>query len=60
MRGIHEDIIIYIIYMYRYEKKYNIIYLTIIRYNEADIIPCSSEEPNEEREREALRGAVLG
>lgn len=56
MRGI----IIYIIYMYRYEKKYNIIYLTIIRYNEADIIPCSSEEPNEEREREALRGAVLG
>lgn len=30
------------------------------QYNEADIIPCSSEEPNEEREREALRGAVLG
>lgn len=48
MRGIHEDM------------KRNIIYLTIIRYNEADIIPCSSEEPNEEREREALRGAVLG
>jgi len=53
MRGIHE-------YICRYEKKYNIIYLTIVRYNEADIIPCSSEEPKEEREREALRGAVLG
>ena len=41
-------------------KRNNIIYLTIVRYNEADIIPCSSEEPKEEREREALRGAVLG
>jgi hypothetical protein len=36
-------------------KRNNIIYLTIVRYNEADIIPCSSEEPKEEREREALR-----
>ncbi|XP_015210810.1 E3 ubiquitin-protein ligase RNF220 isoform X5 [Lepisosteus oculatus] len=29
------------------------------QYTEADIIPCSGEEPGEAKEREALRGAVL-
>lgn len=29
------------------------------RYTEADIIPCTGEEPGEAKEREALRGAVL-
>ncbi|XP_068095643.1 E3 ubiquitin-protein ligase RNF220 isoform X5 [Hyperolius riggenbachi] len=29
------------------------------QYTEADIIPCTGEEPGEAREREALRGAVL-
>lgn len=29
------------------------------RYTEADVIPCSGEEPGEAKEREALRGAVL-
>ncbi|KAG8132297.1 hypothetical protein E2320_010158, partial [Naja naja] len=28
-------------------------------YTEADIIPCTGEEPGEAKEREALRGAVL-
>ncbi|KAG2461353.1 RN220 ligase, partial [Polypterus senegalus] len=31
----------------------------VFRYTEADIIPCSGEEPGEAKEREALRGAVL-
>ncbi|XP_041417379.1 E3 ubiquitin-protein ligase RNF220 isoform X6 [Xenopus laevis] len=30
-----------------------------LRYTEADIIPCTGEEPGEAKEREALRGAVL-
>ncbi|XP_048757551.1 E3 ubiquitin-protein ligase Rnf220-like isoform X1 [Ostrea edulis] len=30
------------------------------QYSEADIIPCTSEEPDEDRERAALRGAILG
>ncbi|XP_019386858.1 PREDICTED: E3 ubiquitin-protein ligase RNF220 isoform X6 [Crocodylus porosus] len=29
------------------------------QYTEADIIPCTGEEPGEAKEREALRGAVL-
>ncbi|KAL3869717.1 hypothetical protein ACJMK2_042366 [Sinanodonta woodiana] len=29
------------------------------QYGEADIIPCSSDEPSEDKERQALRGAVL-
>ncbi|KAF3819912.1 hypothetical protein GH733_015421 [Mirounga leonina] len=29
------------------------------RYTEADVIPCTGEEPGEAKEREALRGAVL-
>ncbi|XP_041133408.1 E3 ubiquitin-protein ligase RNF220-like isoform X7 [Polyodon spathula] len=29
------------------------------QYTEADVIPCSGEEPGEAKEREALRGAVL-
>ncbi|XP_028589536.2 E3 ubiquitin-protein ligase RNF220 isoform X5 [Podarcis muralis] len=29
------------------------------QYTEADIIPCTGEEPSEAKEREALRGAVL-
>lgn len=29
------------------------------RYTEADVIPCTGEEPSEAKEREALRGAVL-
>uniref|UniRef100_A0A8C5QYL7 E3 ubiquitin-protein ligase RNF220 n=1 Tax=Leptobrachium leishanense TaxID=445787 RepID=A0A8C5QYL7_9ANUR len=29
------------------------------QYTEADIIPCTGEEPGETKEREALRGAVL-
>ncbi|XP_068949254.1 E3 ubiquitin-protein ligase RNF220-like isoform X2 [Petaurus breviceps papuanus] len=29
------------------------------QYTEADVIPCTGEEPGEAREREALRGAVL-
>lgn len=31
----------------------------IARYTEADVIPCTGEEPGEAKEREALRGAVL-
>ncbi|XP_048352538.1 E3 ubiquitin-protein ligase RNF220 isoform X4 [Sphaerodactylus townsendi] len=30
-----------------------------LRYTEADVIPCTGEEPGEAKEREALRGAVL-
>lgn len=30
------------------------------RYSEVDIIPCSADEPEEDRERQALRGAMLG
>lgn len=30
------------------------------QFSEADIIPCSSEEPGEDKERAALRGAILG
>ncbi|XP_070563734.1 E3 ubiquitin-protein ligase Rnf220-like isoform X2 [Ptychodera flava] len=30
-----------------------------VQYSERDVIPCTSEEPKEERERRALRGAVL-
>ncbi|MGH0165048.1 UNVERIFIED_CONTAM: hypothetical protein FKN15_049276 [Acipenser sinensis] len=30
-----------------------------VQYTEADVIPCSGEEPGEAKEREALRGAVL-
>lgn len=30
-----------------------------VRYTEADVIPCTGEEPGEAKEREALRGAVL-
>ncbi|XP_045158523.2 E3 ubiquitin-protein ligase Rnf220-like isoform X1 [Mercenaria mercenaria] len=29
------------------------------QYSEVDVIPCASDEPNEDREREALRGAFL-
>ncbi|NXP27218.1 RN220 ligase, partial [Scytalopus superciliaris] len=29
------------------------------QYTEADVIPCTGEEPGEAKEREALRGAVL-
>ncbi|XP_052774044.1 E3 ubiquitin-protein ligase RNF220-like isoform X2 [Mya arenaria] len=29
------------------------------QYSEANVIPCASDEPGEDREREALRGAVL-
>lgn len=29
------------------------------QYSEADVIPCASDEPDEDREREALRGAFL-
>ena len=29
------------------------------QYTEADVIPCEADEPKEERERQALRGAVL-
>lgn len=29
------------------------------RYSESDIIPCSADEPAEDRARQALRGAVL-
>lgn len=29
------------------------------RYSEADVIPCASDEPGEDKAREALRGAVL-
>ncbi|XP_052257325.1 E3 ubiquitin-protein ligase Rnf220-like isoform X2 [Dreissena polymorpha] len=29
------------------------------QYSEADVIPCASDEPGEDQEREALRGAVL-
>lgn len=31
----------------------------LARYTEADVIPCTGEEPGEAKEREALRGAVL-
>lgn len=34
--------------------------LNWFRFSEADIIPCSSEEPGEDKERAALRGAILG
>lgn len=34
--------------------------LNWFRFREADIIPCSSEEPGEDKERAALRGAILG
>ncbi|GAB1600144.1 E3 ubiquitin-protein ligase Rnf220 isoform X1 [Argonauta hians] len=30
------------------------------QYSEVDIIPCSADEPEEDRERQALRGAMLG
>lgn len=30
-----------------------------IRYTEADVIPCSGNEPRDAEERQALRGAVL-
>jgi hypothetical protein len=29
------------------------------QYTEADLIPCEADEPQEEMERQALRGAVL-
>ena len=29
------------------------------QYTEADLIPCEADEPKEELERQALRGAVL-
>eukprot|EP00118_Oscarella_pearsei_P010417 m.63897 g.63897 ORF g.63897 m.63897 type:complete len:228 (+) comp35199_c0_seq5:883-1566(+) len=29
------------------------------QYTEADLIPCTADEPKEERQRQALRGAVL-
>ncbi|XP_033109274.1 E3 ubiquitin-protein ligase RNF220-like [Anneissia japonica] len=29
------------------------------QFTEADIIPCSSDEPSEERQRQAIRGALL-
>ncbi|KAL4235837.1 hypothetical protein ACF0H5_004227 [Mactra antiquata] len=31
----------------------------IPQYSEVDVIPCASDEPSEDREREALRGAFL-
>ncbi len=30
-----------------------------LRYTEADVIPCSGNEPRDAEERQALRGAVL-
>ena len=33
--------------------------LLACRYSEADVIPCASDEPREEKERVALRVAVL-
>ena len=33
--------------------------LTILRYTEADIIPCSVEDPDEDKESRALRRAYL-
>ena len=32
----------------------------LARYTEADVIPCTGEEPGEAKEREALRGAAAG
>ena len=31
----------------------------ITRYTEADVIPCSADEPDEDHVRQALRGAVI-
>lgn len=42
------------------EKFEKWIALNWFRFSEADIIPCSSEEPGEDKERAALRGAILG
>ncbi|XP_065838579.1 E3 ubiquitin-protein ligase Rnf220-like isoform X2 [Oscarella lobularis] len=30
-----------------------------VQYTEADLIPCKADEPSEERQRQALRGAVI-
>ncbi|KAJ8306520.1 hypothetical protein KUTeg_017065 [Tegillarca granosa] len=44
-----------------YGKAHYDISLTInLRYNEVHIIPCSSDEPGEDWERQAIRGAMLG
>ena len=36
-----------------------VLILDAVRYQEADVIPCCSEEPSEEKARQALRDAVL-
>lgn len=30
------------------------------QYSEVDVVPCSADEPEEDRQRQALRGAILG
>lgn len=42
-----------------YNKLGSIVLDHCARYTEADVIPCTGEEPGEAKEREALRGAVL-
>lgn len=46
------------------EQKY-LFYLSLrcdlrkLRYTESDVIPCSTDEPDEDNVRQALRGAVI-